>query len=90
MAMAFAWPEGPRGPVVGKAGEEPVDTVKYMCKVVGRYLFVPVANVIIDDVHHDRAFWGIRFPAGAFSFDEAAVDVVEDELEEGPPEGGPD
>jgi len=39
--------------------------------------------VITDDVHHDRASWGIRFPVGALSFDEAAVDIVEDDLEGG-------
>jgi hypothetical protein len=46
-----------------------------------RCLFIPVVNVITDDVYHDRASGGIRFPVGAFSFDEAAVDTVEDDLE---------
>jgi hypothetical protein len=39
--------------------------------------------VIPNDVHHDRAFRGIRFPVGALSFDEAAIDVVQDDLEGG-------
>jgi hypothetical protein len=46
-------------------------------------LFVPVVNVIADDVDHDRASWGIRFPLGAASFDLAAVDVIEYDLEGG-------
>jgi hypothetical protein len=37
--------------------------------------------VITDNVHHDRALWGIRFPIRAPPPDEATVDVVEDDLE---------
>jgi hypothetical protein len=39
--------------------------------------------VIPDNIYHDRAFRGIRFPVGALSFDEAAIGVVEDDLEGG-------
>jgi hypothetical protein len=33
------------------------------------------------NVHHDRAFWGIGFPIGPPAADEAAVDIIEDDLE---------
>jgi hypothetical protein len=46
-------------------------------------LLVPVVNVIADDVNHDRASWGIRFPVGAAPFDQATVDVIEYDLEAG-------
>jgi hypothetical protein len=39
--------------------------------------------MVPDNVHHDRAFWGIGFPIGASAPDEAAVDIVEDDLERG-------
>ena len=37
--------------------------------------------MVANDVHHDRAFWGIGFPIGSFAPDEAAVGIVEDDLE---------
>lgn len=37
--------------------------------------------MISYDVHHDRAFWGIGFPVGAPSADEATIDVIENDLE---------
>ena len=37
--------------------------------------------MVSDDVHHDRASWGIGFPIGPFAADEPAVDIVEDDLE---------
>jgi len=47
------------------------------------HLFVPIINLIAYDVHQDSAFWGIRFPFRASSFDEAAVGIIEDDLEGG-------
>ena len=37
--------------------------------------------MVSDNVYHDRAFWGIGFPIGSFAPDEAAVGIVEDDLE---------
>jgi hypothetical protein len=39
--------------------------------------------MIADDVYHDRAFWGIRFPVRPFSPDKTVVDIVQEYLEGG-------
>ena len=39
--------------------------------------------MIPDNVDHDRAFRGIRFPVGSLSLDEAAIGVVQNYLEGG-------
>ncbi len=44
-------------------------------------LFIPIINVVANDVYHDGAFWGIRFPVSASSFYETAVYVIEENLE---------
>src|ERR1700754_4194263 len=44
-------------------------------------LFVPIVNVISNYFHHDRTFWGIRFPVGSFSADQTVVNVVQKYLE---------
>ena len=50
------------------------------------HLFVPVVNMIANNVHHDGAFWGIRFPVHSFLFDQPIIDVVQKDLEgSGPP-----
>jgi hypothetical protein len=46
-------------------------------------LFIPVVYLVTNSVHHDGAFWGIRFPVGASSFDHTIVDMVEEYLEFG-------
>jgi hypothetical protein len=46
-------------------------------------LFIPVVNMISDDIDHEGAFWGIGFPVRAFSFNQSAVDIVEKYLEGG-------
>ena len=37
--------------------------------------------MVADDVHHDRTFWGIRFPVRTPSFDKTAIDMIEEYLE---------
>jgi hypothetical protein len=46
-------------------------------------LFVPIVNVVYDDVNHDGAFWGIRFPIGPFSFYQTTVGVIKHNLKTG-------
>ena len=44
-------------------------------------LFIPVKNVITDNVNHDGTFWGLRFPVLSSSFHQAAINVIEEHLE---------
>ena len=44
-------------------------------------LFIPVKNVITDNINHDGTFWGIRFPVLSSSFHQAAINVIEEYLE---------
>jgi hypothetical protein len=37
--------------------------------------------MVTDDIDHDGAFWGIGFPVRSLSFDQPAVDIVEEYLE---------
>ena len=37
--------------------------------------------MVPDNVHHDGTFWGIGFPVGSATADEAAVDIIQDDLE---------
>ena len=39
--------------------------------------------MVTNRVHHDRTFWGIRFPIGASSFDQSVIHVVEEDLKTG-------
>jgi hypothetical protein len=38
--------------------------------------------MISDNIHHDGAFWGIRFPVLAFPFDQSAIDIIKEDLED--------
>jgi hypothetical protein len=46
-------------------------------------LLIPVVYVVTNRVHHDGAFWGIRFPVRSFSFDQSIIYIVQDDLEGG-------
>lgn len=46
----------------------------------GNLLFVPVVYMIANFVHHDGAFWGIRFPGRPSSFHQSIVYIVEKHL----------
>jgi hypothetical protein len=37
--------------------------------------------MIANDVHHDGAFWGIRFPVSTSSFYQTAIYVIQEDLE---------
>jgi hypothetical protein len=43
-------------------------------------LFIPIINAIPNYIHHDRAFWGIRFPLIPPPFHQPAVNVIEEHL----------
>jgi hypothetical protein len=44
-------------------------------------LLIPIVNLVTNSVNHEGTFWGISFPVNTFPFDEAAVDMVEKDLE---------
>jgi hypothetical protein len=44
-------------------------------------LLIPIIYLVTDGINHEGTFWGISFPVNAFSFNEAAVDMVEKDLE---------
>ena len=49
-------------------------------------LFVPIVNMIAYNIHHESAFWGIRFPVHPSHSDQPIIDVVQEDLEgSGPP-----
>jgi hypothetical protein len=42
--------------------------------------------MIAYNIHHDGAFWGIRFPVHPFLFDQPIIDIVQKDLKgSGPP-----
>ena len=40
-------------------------------------IFIPAVNMVTNFVHHDRDFWGIRFPVRTSSFHQSIVDIIE-------------
>jgi hypothetical protein len=44
-------------------------------------LFVPIVNMIAYNIHHNGAFWGIRFPVHPSHSDQPIIDVVQNDLE---------
>lgn len=44
-------------------------------------IFIPAVYMVANFVHHDRNFWGIRFPVRSSPFDQPIVDIIEKDLE---------
>ena len=54
---------------------------KTQLRKVKLVLLIPIVYLVTNSVNHEGTFWGISFPVYTFSFDEAAVDMVEKDLE---------
>jgi hypothetical protein len=54
---------------------------KTQLRKVKLVLLIPIENLVTNSVNQEGTFWGISFPVNTFSFDEAAVDMVEKDLE---------